>query len=65
MELHEKINNIKAKVLNALEEKIDDAHIGRLREIAEILKINENTVKTRLCRKGRKKNEPHKNQCKQ
>ena len=39
MELHEKINNIKAKVLNALEEKIDDAHIGRLREIAEILKI--------------------------
>ena len=39
MELHEKINNIKAKVLNALEGKIDDAHIGRLREIAEILKI--------------------------
>jgi hypothetical protein len=39
MELHEKINSIKAKVLNALESKIDDAHITELKEIAEIIKI--------------------------
>jgi hypothetical protein len=39
MELHEKINGIKAKVLNALESKIDDAHIAELKEIAEIIKI--------------------------
>ncbi len=39
MELHEKINSIKAKVLNALESKIDDAHIAELKEIAEIIKI--------------------------
>lgn len=39
MELHEKINGIKAKVLNALESKIDDAHITELKEIAEIIKI--------------------------
>ena len=39
MELNEKINSIKAKVLNALESKIDDAHIAELKEIAEIIKI--------------------------
>lgn len=39
MELQEKINSIKAKVLNVLESKIDDAHIAELKEIAEILKI--------------------------
>lgn len=39
MELHKKINSIKAKVLNALENKIDDAHIVELKEIAEIIKI--------------------------
>ena len=39
MELHEKINGIKAKVLNALESKIEDAHIAELKEIAEIIKI--------------------------
>lgn len=39
MELHEKINGIKVKVLNALESKIDDAHITELKEIAEIIKI--------------------------
>lgn len=39
MELHEKINGIKAKVINALENKIDDAHITELKEIAEIIKI--------------------------
>jgi hypothetical protein len=39
MELQEKINSIKAKVLNALESKIDDAHIAELKEIAEIIKI--------------------------
>jgi hypothetical protein len=39
MELHEQINSIKAKVLNALESKIDDAHIAELKEIAEIIKI--------------------------
>ena len=40
MELHEKINSIKTKVLNALEGKIDEgAHIEELKQIAEILKI--------------------------
>jgi hypothetical protein len=40
MELHEKINSIKAKVLNALENKIDEgAHLEELKQIAEILKI--------------------------
>ena len=39
MELHEKINGIKTKVLNALEGKIGDAHITELKEIAEIIKI--------------------------
>lgn len=39
MELHEKINSIKAKVLTALESKIDGAHIAELKEIAEIIKI--------------------------
>ena len=39
MELHEKINGIKEKVLNALEIEIDDAHIVELKEIAEIIKI--------------------------
>lgn len=39
MELHEKINKAKEKVLNALESQIDDAHIAELKEIAEIIKI--------------------------
>lgn len=39
MELHGKINIIKVKILNALESKIDDAHIAELKEIAEIIKI--------------------------
>lgn len=39
MELHEKINKAKEKVLNALESKIEDAHIAELKEIAEIIKI--------------------------
>ena len=40
MELHEKINKAKEKVLNALENKIDEgAHFEELKQIAEILKI--------------------------
>ena len=40
MELHEKINKVKGKVLNALENKIDEgAHFEELKQIAEILKI--------------------------
>lgn len=39
MELHEKINSIKAKVLNDLENEIEYANIATLKEIAEIIKI--------------------------
>ena len=40
MELHEKINKAKEKVLKALENKIDEgAHLEELKQIAEILKI--------------------------
>lgn len=39
MELNERINTIKSKVLTALEGKIEDAYIEDLKEIAEILKI--------------------------
>jgi hypothetical protein len=39
MELHEKINKAKEKVLNALENKIDGAHLEELKQIAEIIKI--------------------------
>ena len=40
MELHEKINKAKGKVLNALENKIDEgAHLEELKQIAEILKL--------------------------
>ena len=39
MELHEKINDIKAKVLNTLRGRIDEASLKELKQIAEIIKI--------------------------
>jgi hypothetical protein len=40
MELHEKINGIKVKVLNTLEGKIDEgSNLEELKQISEILKI--------------------------
>ena len=39
MELHEKINGIKAKVLNTLQGRVDGASLKELKQIAEIIKI--------------------------
>ena len=39
MELHEKINGIKAKVLNTLQGRIDGASLKELKQIADIIKI--------------------------